>query len=165
MTLFLLGFKIVYFSNPFFYMGVTALVFLLLWISFNVFDELLFFNPIIYFYLPEDAIVGFILTSIISSMLAIVVAMNVYLIKHSNLRIGKSWISGSFLGLISSVCASCSSIGFLIVSTFGGVGIIATVFLTNYQIQLRIVSIILMMYALYVVSKKITSHCSIHTND
>ena len=98
-------------------------------------------------------------------MLAIVVAMNIYLIKHSNLRIGKSWISGSFLGLISSVCASCSSIGFLIVSTFGGVGIIATVFLTNYQIQLRIVSIILMMYALYVVSKKITSHCSIRTND
>ena len=122
MNLFLLGFKIVYLSNPFFYIGVTMLVFLLLWISFNILDELLFFTPILYFYLPTDAIIGFILTIIISIMLGIVVAMNIYLIRHSNLRIGKSWISGSFLGVISSVCASCSSIGFLMISTFGGVG-------------------------------------------
>jgi hypothetical protein len=165
MNLFLLGFKIVYFSNPFFYLGVTTLVFLLLWISFNILDELLFFTPILYFYLPADAIIGFFLTIIISIMLAIVVAMNIYLIRHSNLRIGKSWISGSFLGVVSSVCASCSSIGFLIISTFGGVGIIATVFFTNYQIQLRIVSILLMIYALYTVCKKITSHCNVRANN
>jgi hypothetical protein len=164
MNLFLLGFKIVYLSNPFFYIGVTMLLFLLLWISFNILDELLFFTPILYFYLPTDAIIGFILTIIISIMLGIVVAMNIYLIRHSNLRIGKSWISGSFLGVISSVCASCSSIGFLIISTFGGVGIVATVFLTNYQIQLRIVSIFLMIYALYTVCKKITTHCNVLSN-
>ena len=115
------------------------------------------------FHLPTDAIIGFILTIIISIMLGIVVAMNIYLIRHSNLRIGKSWISGSFLGVISSVCASCSSIGFLMISTFGGVGTIATVFLTNYQIQLKIVSIFLMIYALYTV-KKITSHYNVLPN-
>ncbi len=62
------------------------LVFLLLWISFNILDELLFFTPILYFYLPTDAIIGFILTIIISIMLGIVVAMNIYLIRHSNLQ-------------------------------------------------------------------------------
>ncbi len=83
MALSLLGFKIVYFSNPVFYISVTVLVFSLLWISFNILDELLFFTPILYFYLPEDAIIGFIFTIIISIMLAMLVAMNIYLIKHS----------------------------------------------------------------------------------
>jgi len=41
----------------------------------------------------------------------------------------------------------------------------ATTFLTNYQIQLRIVSIILMMYALYTVCKKITSNCNVNINN
>ena len=102
-------------------MGVTTSVVLLLWISFNILDELLFFTPILYFHLPTDAITGFILTIIISIMLVIVVAMSIYLIRHSNLRIGKSWISGSFLGIINSVYASCSSVGFLMLSNFGGV--------------------------------------------
>ena len=128
-------------------MGVTISVVLLLWISFNILDELLFFTPILYFHLPTDAITGFILTIIISIMLVIVVAMSIYLIRHSNLRIGKSWISGSFLGIINSVCASCSSVGFLMLSNFGGVCIMATELLTNYQIPLRISSIFLMIYA------------------
>ncbi len=128
-------------------MGVTTSVVLLLWISFNILDELLFFTPILYFHLPTDAITGFILTIIISIMLVIVVAMSIYLIRHSNLRIGKSWISGSFLGIINRVYASCSSVGFLMLSNFGGVGIMATVLLTNYQIPLRISSIFLMIYA------------------
>ena len=70
-------------------------------------------------------------------MLATVVAMDIYIIKYLNLGICKSWISGSFLVPIDGVCASCSSIGFLIVSPFAGVGIIDTIFLTNYPSQLR----------------------------
>lgn len=60
--------------------------------------------------------------------------------------------------------ASCSSIGFLMISTSGGMVIIANVFLTNYQILLRIVSRFLMIYALYTVCKKITSHCNVRSN-
>nr|MBA3750417.1 hypothetical protein [Nitrosopumilus sp.] len=145
----LLAFKIVYYSNPFFYIGISVLVFIIFWIVFNVFDQLLFFSPILYFYLPNDAIIGFIFTNISAFLLGIVVSMNIYLIKNLKLRLDKSLISGSFLGIASSACASCSSIGFLIISSFGGAGIVATAFLTNYQLPLRLLSIGIMIWALY----------------
>ncbi len=160
----LFAFKIVYGSNPILYIGLTILVFTLFWIFFNIFDELLFFSPILYFYLPDDAIVGFVFTNIIALLLGIVVSVNIYLIKNLKLKICKSLISGSFLGVITSACASCSSIGFIIISTFGGAGIVATAFLTNYQIPLRVLSIGIMIYALYAINKRITSSCIVDKN-
>jgi len=161
----LVAFKIVYSSNPILYIGITILVFISFWIFFNIFDELLFFSPILYFYLPNDAIVGFVFTNIIALLLGIVVSMNIYLIKNSKLKIGKSLISGSFLGIVTSACASCSSIGFIIISTFGGVGIVATTFLTNYHIPLRVLSIGIMIYAIYAINKRITGRCIVDKDD
>ena len=161
----LLAFKIVYSSNPILYIAITILVFISFWIFFNIFDELLFFSPILYFYLPDDAIVGFVFTNIIALLLGIVVSMNIYLIKNLKLNIGKSLISGSFLGIVTSACASCSSIGFIIISTFGGAGMVATAFLTNYQIPLRLLSIGIMIYALYAINKKITGSCIVDKDD
>lgn len=154
-----LAFKMVYFSNPFFYIGISAVIFTIFWIFFNVFDQLLFFSPILYFYLPDDAITGFIFTNISAALLGIVISMNIYVIKNSKLRLDKSLISGSILGMASSVCVSCSSIGYLIISTFGGAGIIATDFLTNYQLPLRLLSIVIMIWALYAVHNRITEEC------
>ena len=92
--------------------------------------------------------------------------MNIYVIRTSKLRINKSSLfTGSLLGIVSSACASCSSIGFLIISTFGGAGIIATGFLTNYQIPLRLLSIVIMIWALYVVHNKITKSCLLNNSD
>lgn len=161
----LVAFKIVYSSNPILYIGITILVFISFWFFFNIFDELLFFSPILYFYLPDDAIVGFVFTNIIALLLGIVVSMNIYMIKNSKLKIGKSLISGSFLGIVTSACASCSSIGFIIISTFGGVGIVATAFLTNYQIPLRVLSIGIMIYAIYAINKRITGSCIVDKDD
>lgn len=155
------AFKIVYSSNPILYIGVTILIFISFWIFFNIFDELLFFSPILYFYLPDDAIAGFAFTNIIALLLGIVVSMNIYLLKNSRIRLGKSLISGSFLAVLSSTCASCSSIGFVIISMFGGAGIIATTFLTNYQIPLRLISIGIMILALYTVYRRITNSCAV----
>jgi hypothetical protein len=59
-----LAFKTV-FSKPF-YIAIAGAVFTVFWIVFNSFDQLLFFSPIITFYLTDDAIVGFILTNITS---------------------------------------------------------------------------------------------------
>ncbi len=36
--------------------------------------------------------------------------------------------------IVSCACVSCSSTGFLMISTFGGVGIVPTGFITNYQL-------------------------------
>ena len=156
------AFKIVYGSNPIIYIGLAILVFVLFWIFFNVFDELLYFTPIFYFYIPDDAIVGFILSTASAILLGVVIPMNIYLLKNSSIKLDKSLISSSFLTLITSVCASCSSIGFIIISTFGSAGIIATAFLTNYQTPLRLVSLGILVLALYTVCRRIVNSCSIN---
>ena len=157
--------KLVYLSNPVLYTGISAIVFFTFWIFFNMFDQLLFFSPIIYFYIPEDAQIGFIITTTSAALLGIVTSMNIYVIRTSSVRLNKSLLTGSLLGIVSSACASCSSIGFLIISTFGGAGIIATGFLTNYQIPLRLLSIVIMIWALYIVHNKITKSCSLNNSD
>lgn len=141
------------------YTAIAAAVFVGFWILFNVFDQLLFFSPLLTFYLPDDAVTGFIITNITSALMGILVAMNVYVIRNTKIRLDKSLFSGSILGIASSACASCSSVGFLLISTFGGFGIVATDFLTNYQTPLRLVSIVILFWALYSIHNKITRPC------
>jgi hypothetical protein len=156
--------KTVYFSNPFLYILVTAFVFSAFWIFFNLMDQLLFFSPVLFFYLPEDAIIGFVLTNVIAFLLGIVVSMNVYAIRNSKLKLDKSLFSGSLIGIASGVCVSCSSVGFLIISTFGGAGIVATGFLTNYQTPLRLLSVFIIIWAFYTVHNRITRSCMLNNN-
>ncbi len=161
----LFAFKVVYGSNPILYIGLTILVFTVFWIFFNVFDELLYFSPILYFYLPNDAIVGFVLSTFSALLLGVVVSMNIYLLRNSSIRLDKSLISSSFLTIFSSTCASCSSIGFVIISTFGSAGVIATAFLTNYQIPLRSLAIGILILALYTVYRRTTNSCSLNNKE
>jgi hypothetical protein len=158
-TTILLVFRMV-FSNPL-YIAIAAAVFTTFWIIFNVFDSLLFFSPIVTFYVSDDAVTGFILTNITSVLIGILVAMDVYVIRNSmRLKLDKSIFSGSILAIASSACASCSSIGFLVISTFGGFGIITIDLLTNYQTPLRVISIVILLWALYLVQNKIIKPCA-----
>jgi hypothetical protein len=142
------------------YILIAAAVTIPIWILFNVFDQLIFFEPIWIFYLPKDAITGFILTTIVSILLEILVSMNIYAIGHSRLKIHrKSLFSGSSLSIISGVCSSCSSVGFLLISTFGSIGVITTNLLTIYQIPLRIISVAILIFALYYMHKRIVQSC------
>jgi hypothetical protein len=140
--------------------GVVTAIF---WIIFNVFDQLLFFSPVVTFYLPEDALGGFILSNITAILAGAVISMNIYVIRHSKgLKAGfLSIFSGSSLSVLSSTCASCSSLGFLLISTFGGIGVTASTFLTNYQIPLRVISILILIWALCSISRKLTDTCRI----
>jgi hypothetical protein len=156
-TTILLTFNIV-FSNPL-YIAIAGAVFTFFWVVFNSFDQLLFFSPVVTFYLPDDAIAGFILTNITSILMGMLVAMNVYVIRNSKIRLDKSLLPGSILSIASSACASCSSISFLVISTFGGFGVVATDLLTNYQTPLRIASICILIWALYSVHNRITNSC------
>ena len=157
-----LSIKIVF--NNWIHIAMAGAVAAIFWIIFNIFDQLLFFSPVFVFYLPQDALVGFILSNITAILLGIVVSMNIYVLKHSDRsRISlTSFFSGSTISVLSSTCASCSSLGFLLVSTFGGVGITASTILSNYQIPLRIVSIALLTWALYSIGSKLTKNCSIN---
>jgi hypothetical protein len=97
--------------------ATTAVIF---WIVSSIFDQLLFFSPIVIFYLPDDAVVGFILVNITAMLLGIVVSMNIYVIRHSKMKVNSlSFFSGSSLSVLSSTCVSCSSLGFFLVSTRG----------------------------------------------
>ena len=93
MSHFIFSFKLV-FSN-WEYCIIAGSIASVFWIVFNVFDQLLFFSPIVTFYLPPDAVVGFILTNITSILLGIVVSMNIYVLRHSKLKISmRSFLSG-----------------------------------------------------------------------
>jgi hypothetical protein len=130
------------------YIALAGTIATIFWIVFNVFEQLLFFSPIVVFHLPEDAITGFILSNITAILLGMVVSMNVYALKHSRDRKlnATSFFSGSTIGVLSSTCASCSYLGFLLVSVLGGAGITISTFLSNYQTPLRIVSIALLLW-------------------
>jgi hypothetical protein len=119
------------------------------------------------FYLPEDAITGFILSNITAILLGMVVSMNVYVLMHSRgVKFNAtSFFSGSSIGILSSTCASCSSLGFLLASTLGGAGITLSTFLSNYQTPLRIVSIVLLLWAFYSISIRLTrSYITTYSN-
>jgi hypothetical protein len=74
--------KIVFLSH-WLYIALAAVVSSIFLIIFSVFDQLLFFAPIFVFYLPDDAVLGFILSIMTAVLMGIVVSMNVYVLKHS----------------------------------------------------------------------------------
>ena len=115
-----------------------------------------------YFYIPVDAKVGFTLSTFSAMLLGVIIPMNIYFLRNSNIGEYKSLVSSSFLTILTSGCASCSSIGFVIISTFGSAGVIATAFLTNYQIPLRFVAICILLVALYSVCRKTINNCSLN---
>src|ERR671935_1772767 len=96
-TMIPLSFRMV-FTNRI-YIVIAIAIFSIFWVAFNVFDQLLFFSPILTFYLPDDAIIGFILTNITSVLMGILVPMNVYLLRSSKLKLDKSLFSGSILSI------------------------------------------------------------------
>ena len=110
------------------------------------------------FYLPEDAVGGFILSNITAILVGVVISMNLYVIRHSKgLKLGiLSLFSGSAISVLSSTCASCSSLGFLLISTFGGLGVTASTFLTNYQMPWTGLFVILNNIAQYVIFWSLT---------
>lgn len=148
------------------YIVLAIAVATVFWIVFNAFEQLLFFSPVWVFYLPDDAIPSFALTNVTAILLGILVSMNVYVIRHSRLKMIKptSFFSGAGLSILSSTCVNCSSIGFLLISTFGGLGIVLSNFLSMYQIALRIISIGILLFALYSVHKRVTKTCLMDYN-
>src|SRR5215208_6360013 len=159
-----LSIRIIFSRAP--YIALAIGIAVIFWIIFNVFEQLLFFSPIWVFYLPEDAVIGFVLTNVTAILVGILVSMNVYVINYSKLKITKlsSLFSGASLSIFSSMCASCSSIGFLLISTFGGLGIVVSNFLSLHELSLRIISIGILLFALYSIHKRITKSCVTENN-
>src|SRR5437867_4348743 len=140
----------VFSSKP--YIALAVAVAVAVWIIFNVFDGLLFFSPYLDFYypIPHDVVPGFILSNITAPLAGVVVSMNVYILRNSGSGVSRaSFLSGSSLGTVSSMCAGCSSIGFYLSTTFGTAGVVASTILSNYQLPLRLLAIGLLAWAYY----------------
>ncbi len=147
------------------YIAVAAAVAAGFFTLFSVFEEYLFLEPILIFHVPADAAANFMLSITISVLLGIVVSMNVYLLR-SNRKLGSMspWLSGSFVATATGACG-CTSLGFAVISTFGGAGILASSFLTNYQIPLKIASLAILAVAYYSLQKKVARGCMIRRSE
>ena len=146
------------FQNKF-YIFLASTIFSLFWVMFNVLGELLFFTPVFVFYLPSDAIPVFILSNVISALMGIVLSMNIYVLKNTTVKMNKSSFMGSSVGMMAGGCASCSSMGFVLLTSFGGAGVAASTFLSVYQIPLLIGSIGLLIWSYYAIHNKLTKSC------
>lgn len=139
------------------YVALSSAVFAVMFMLISSLSELVFFQPYFVFYVPDDRILSFALIIAVSVLSALVIPMNVYLLKtmQKAKKVGGSFL-GSLVGASAGAC-SCGPIGFSIISTFGTAGGVATAFLTAYEIPLRLVSLGILGYVYYTTSKSLTS--------
>lgn len=145
------------------YGALAAAIAVVFWTLFNVLDGLILISPFNFYYpIPADAVTGFVLSHVTAALVGIVVSMNVYLFRNMAAKGGRSsFLSGSTLGTVSSMCAGCSSVGFYLAATFGTVGVAASTFLTNYQLPLRLLAIGLLVWAYYSANSRIAKSCAL----
>ena len=88
--------------------------------------------------------------------------MNIFRVKliSDTKKIGGS-IAGTIVGASAGAC-SCGPIGFSVITTFGTAGSIASSFLTNYEIPLRLVSIGILVLVFFTTIKSLSFECKIN---
>jgi hypothetical protein len=153
------SFKLV-FSN-YRYSTISILITLGLFFSLSIVSEYLFIEPYVVFAVYPDTAFNFSLIVVISILAGMVVGMNIFrvrLVKKVR-KIGSS-ITGTVIGASAGAC-SCGPIGFSIITTFGTTGSIASSFLTNYEIPLRLISIAILVLVLWTTLKSISRECKI----
>ena len=153
------SFKLV-FSN-YRYSTISILITLGLFFSLSIVSEYLFIEPYVVFAVYPDTAFNFSLIVIISILAGMVVSMNIFRVKlvKKIRKIGSS-ITGTVIGASAGAC-SCGPIGFSIITTFGTTGSIASSFLTNYEIPLRLISITILVLVLLTTLKSISRECKI----
>ena len=153
------SFKLV-FSN-YRYSIISILITLGLFFSLSIVSEYLFIEPYVVFAVYPDTAFNFSLIVIISILAGMVVGMNIFRIRlvKKVRKIGSS-ITGTIIGAAAGAC-SCGPIGFSIITTFGTTGSIASSFLTNYEIPLRLISIAILVLVLWTTLKSVSKECKI----
>jgi len=153
------------FSNPK-YVGLSIGIFTAMIIPLSYIAEYLFFKPKLTLFVPDYATFGFVLIIVVSALTGIVLSMGIYriiILKSSKKRMSSGFI-GSMIGASAGAC-SCGSIGFAVISVFGAVGGAATSFLANYEISLRILSIVILVGTYFYMVKGLTAECKVNFND
>ena len=150
------------FSN-FKFLILSVLIFSFMMIILLLISEFIFLEPYFVTHIPSGSELGFILIIMLSGLSALVIPMNLFRI--TNLKNSKQKMSGSIFGAIVGSAAgacSCGPIGFAVISTFGSVGAIATTFLTNYEIPIRIIAIAILIITYFTTIKSLKSECKVN---
>ena len=146
------------FSNPL-YLIIASIAGFVFWIVTNTFDNILFFSPYLAFYVPNDMLGVFFLSCINSILVAVLVNFNLHIIRDLKFRISKSAVAGTTISIISSACASCSTLGFILASTFGGLAVVVSNFLSGNQTIIREISTLILLIAVCTCYIKIRESC------
>jgi len=154
-------FKVI-FSN-FKFLALSVIIFSSMMVLLLLISEFIFLEPYFVTHIPSGSELGFILIITLSALSALVIPMNLFRI--TNLKNSKQKMSGSIFGsIIGSVAGACSCgpIGFAVISTFGSVGATATAFLTNYEIPIRVVAIVILVITYFTTIKSLKTECKVH---
>ena len=144
------------------YIAISILISIGLLIPLSILSEYLFLEPFIIFSVYQNTTLNFSLIVILSILAGIVVSMNVFrvkLIKNTKKMSGS--IIGTIIGASAGAC-SCGPIGFSVITTFGTAGSIASSFLTNYEIPLRLLSVGILVLVFVTTMKSLSADCKIN---
>jgi hypothetical protein len=148
------------------YIILAASIFVGMLIPLSIISEFIFLQPYLISHIPNGEEFSFFLIVVLSSLAGLVLAMNVYRInafRHSPKKKMGGGIFGSIIGAAAGAC-SCGPIGFAVISTFGAVGGVATAFLTNYEIPIRLVAIGILAFTYYTTTKSLAVECKINSS-
>ncbi len=141
---------------------MAVIIFVGFLIPLSIISEFLFISPYFIGHIPPGSEFGFSLIVIVSALAGLVIPMNIFRIKF--LRVAKKKMGGSvlgsFIGSIAGAC-SCGPIGFAVISVFGTVGGVASAFLTNYEIPIRLGAIGLLVFTYYTTVKSLKVECEL----
>ncbi len=153
--------KLVYSNSK--YVLLSSVIFVSMLVGLLILSEYIFLEPYVVAHLPSGSEFGFILIVILSASSALVIPMNIFrinILKSSKQKMGGG-IFGSIIGAASGVC-SCGPVGFAVISTFGSVGATATAFLTNYEIPIRIIAIVILTVTYFTTVKSLKVECNLN---
>jgi len=147
------------------YIILAVAIFVGMLIPLSIISEFIFLEPYIIAHIPSGGEISFFLILVVSALSGLVLAMNVYRInafRNSPKKKMGGGLFGSLIGAVAGAC-SCGPIGFAVISTFGVAGGIATAFLANYEIPIRLVAIAILAYTYYATVKSLAVECKINT--
>jgi hypothetical protein len=150
------------FSNPK-YIILAGAIFVGLLIPLLIVSEYIFLEPYVVGHIPSGTELGFSLIIILCALAALVLPMNVFRIKmfSGSKRKMSGGVLGSFIGAAAGAC-SCGPIGLAVISTFGSIGGVATSFLSNYEIPIRIGAIALLAITYYTTVRSLKIECKLN---
>ncbi len=153
------------FSNPA-YLGISGSIFVFMLVLLFYFQEYLFFEPYLVFYIPDGMFPSFVSIIVVSGLIGLVISLTIFQIRtqKSSTKKTSTGLVGSLIGAGAGICTSCGSLAIPIISVVGVAGASTLNFLTIYEFPIRVVAIGILVGTYFIMTKSITKECKIKVN-